>query len=138
MCFFSRVCFFEDKATQKKEQKIGGRKKYTLKRQTTLEINFLKIRSNEQLIKNYYRHYSRSKSDACEVNVSDSEIRKLKIVSLRMLVTVKQDNKKTRDSCCVFLNFLNFFSPLLLQKFEHTSFSPLCSQVQKNALVLCL
>jgi hypothetical protein len=27
----------------------------------TLEINFLKIRSNEQLIKNYYRHYSRSK-----------------------------------------------------------------------------
>lgn len=41
-----------------------------------------------------------------EVNVSDSEIRKLKIVSLRMLVTVKQDNKKTRDSfLCVFLNF---------------------------------
>ena len=31
-------------------------------------------------IKNYYRHYSRSKSDACEVNVSDSEIRKLKIL----------------------------------------------------------
>ena len=65
---------------QKKEQKIGGRKKYTLKRQTTLEINFLKIRSNEQLIKNYSRHYSRSKSETREVNVSDSEIRKLKIV----------------------------------------------------------
>ena len=27
-----------------------------------------------------------------EVNLSDSEIRKLKILSLRMLVTVKQDN----------------------------------------------
>ena len=82
-CVSSLACLFFLRTSvqkQKKEQKIGGRKKYTLKRQTTLEINFLKIRSNEQLIKNYHRHYSRSKSDMREVNVSDSEIRKLKIV----------------------------------------------------------
>ena len=38
---------------------------------------------------------------------------------------------------CFWIFFEFFFSSSFLQKFKHTSFSPLCSQVQKNALVLC-
>ena len=74
-----------------------------------------------------------------EVNVSDSEIRKLKIVSLRMLVTVKQDNKKTRDSCCVFFElFLNFFSPLLFFKNSNTQVSLLSALRCKKMLSFCV
>ena len=87
------------KKTKKRAKNWREKKILSNVKNDIIDQYFLKIRSNEQLIKNYSRHYSRSKSETREVNVSDySEIRKLKIVSLRMLVTVKQDNKKTRDS----------------------------------------
>ena len=74
-----------------------------------------------------------------EVNVSDSEIRKLKIVSLRMLVTVKQDNKKTRLLLvCVFEFFLNFFSPLLFFKNSNTQVSLLSALRCKKTLSFCV
>ena len=76
-----------------------------------------------------------------EVNVSDSEIRKLKIVSLRMLhmVTVKQDNKKTRLLVCVFEFFLNFFSPLLFFKNSNTQVSLFLSALRcKKTLSFCV
>lgn len=75
-----------------------------------------------------------------EVNVSDSEIRKLKIVSLRMLhmVTVKQDNKKTRLLVCVFEFFLNFFSPLLFFKNSNTQVSLLSALRCKKTLSFCV
>ena len=125
---------------KKKPRALPKKKKLRAKRETRTKKSTTESRENRRkTLRNEYSSTNILDQKVMhEVNLSDSEIRKLKILSLRMLVTVKQDNKKTRDSsCCVFLNF---FSPLLFFfKNSNTQVSLFLSALRcKKTLSFCV